>query len=88
MDSQLPPNLCIHLQYIVKVGTSNMRYADSTGAYDSGVAQARSDYYGTAAYGVNCPQSWDNDYCALFKAGYAVEWNVQKILRQEIGVGR
>ena len=63
-------------------------YADTTGAYDAGAAQARADYFGGAAAGGQCPISWPTDYCAVYKTGYGIEWNLQKVLRPELDNGR
>lgn len=52
------------------------------------LAQARADYFGTGTGIVNCPTTWDTDYCAAYKAGYVVEWNLQKVLRPELDNGR
>jgi hypothetical protein len=57
--------------------TAPLAHSDSTGAWEAGSAQARADYFGTGI--VNCPTTWDTDYCTVYKAGYAVEWNLQKV---------
>jgi hypothetical protein len=70
------------------VTTSQTALADSTGAYDAGAAQARVNYFGGGSGQINCPTSWDTDYCALYKVGFGVEWNLQKVLRPELDGGR